>query len=83
MQLLALQALSLRPGGANAAPVSDTNCAKVSTPGRCGRLGGNVFGDEQGQAGKLSATNVVDRDGSLELVTTEQTPATGVLSQCR
>nr|WP_236577735.1 hypothetical protein [Gordonia sp. YY1] len=63
----------IAPAGANAAPVSDTNCAKVSTPVDAAGWG-NMFGDEQGQAGKLSATNVVDRDGSLELVTTEQTP---------
>ncbi|MFW0793076.1 hypothetical protein AAFP30_04620 [Gordonia sp. CPCC 205515] len=61
------------PAGASAAPVSEANCAKISTP--TSKNGwGNTFPDEQGQAGKYSATNVSDSDGSLEFTTTAQTP---------
>lgn len=63
----------IAPAGANAAPVSEANCAKQSTPGNPAGWG-NTFGDERGQAGKVTATQVVDEDGSLEFVTTEQTP---------
>ncbi|VTR08836.1 Uncharacterised protein [Gordonia terrae] len=63
----------IAPAVATAAPVSEANCAKTSTPANPAGWG-NTFGDERGQAGKVTATNVVDQDGSLEFVTTEQTP---------
>ncbi|MGW9264665.1 hypothetical protein [Gordonia terrae] len=63
----------IAPAVATAAPVSAANCAKTSTPANSAGWG-NTFGDEPGQAGKVTATNVVDQDGSLEFVTTEQTP---------
>ncbi|WP_413466984.1 hypothetical protein [Gordonia sp. WA4-43] len=63
----------IAPAVATAAPVSEANCATVSTPANPAGWG-NTFGDERGQAGKVTATNVVDQDGSLEFVTTEQTP---------
>ncbi|MFW0786359.1 hypothetical protein AAFP35_17785 [Gordonia sp. CPCC 206044] len=58
---------------AGAAPVSPTNCAKVATP-TSGNGWGNTFTDEAGQAGKVTATNVVDKDGSLEFMTTPEKP---------
>lgn len=61
----------IAPAGANAAPVDENNCAKVSTPGNPAGWG-NSFPDEVGWAGKHSATKVVDNDGSLEFVTTEE-----------
>ncbi|MBD0862954.1 hypothetical protein IA539_17355 [Gordonia sp. zg691] len=64
----------LAPGGvATAAPVSETNCAKTSTPSNPAGWG-NTFDDEHGQAGKVTATTVRDQDGSLELVTSATTP---------
>ncbi|MGC5258018.1 hypothetical protein ACPXCG_16870 [Gordonia sp. DT218] len=70
----ALGAASLAfPTMATAAPVSDTNCAKTSTPTSANGWG-NTFSDEQGQAGKVTATKVVDDDGSLEFMTTADKP---------
>ncbi|WP_457590162.1 hypothetical protein [Gordonia aurantiaca] len=63
----------IAPAFASAAPVSESNCAKVSTPVDAAGWG-NPFPDEQGQEGRLSATNVKDSDGSLQFVTTQQTP---------
>ncbi|MBD1320388.1 hypothetical protein [Gordonia hankookensis] len=70
----ALGAASLAfPTMATAAPVSDMNCAKTSTPTSANGWG-NTFSDEQGQAGKVTATKVVDTDGSLEFMTTADKP---------
>ncbi|WP_040536799.1 hypothetical protein [Gordonia namibiensis] len=63
----------IAPGVANAAPVDENNCAKVSTPGNTAGWG-NEFSDEEGQAGKYSDVNVNDEDGSLQFVTTATTP---------
>lgn len=63
----------IAPAVATAAPVSEANCARTSTPANPAGWG-NTFGDEQGQAGKVTATTVVDQDGSLEFVTSERTP---------
>lgn len=63
----------IAPGVANAAPVDENNCAKVSTPGAPAGWG-NTFSDEKGQAGKYSEDNVNDEDGSLQFVTTATTP---------
>ncbi|MYR07617.1 hypothetical protein GTV32_15465 [Gordonia sp. SID5947] len=61
------------PAVATAAPVNAMNCAKVATPTSPNGWG-NTFPDERGQAGKVTATKVVDDDGSLEFMTTEQMP---------
>ena len=56
------------PGTASAAPVSDSNCAKVATPSNPNGWGNTVF-DEKGQAGKITAGVASDSDGSLEFNT--------------
>ncbi len=61
------------PATASAAPVSSANCARIATP-TAPNGWGNSFGDEQGQAGKITATNVSDDDGSLEFATSPQVP---------
>lgn len=61
------------PAMATAAPVSEMNCAKVSTPTSTNGWG-NTLVDEKGQAGKYSTDNVSDSDGSLEFTTTAQMP---------
>ncbi|GAA12760.1 hypothetical protein GOALK_056_01930 [Gordonia alkanivorans NBRC 16433] len=63
----------IAPAGANAAPVDENNCAKVSSPGSPAGWG-NTFSDERGQAGKHSDVKVNDDDGSLQFVTTGDTP---------
>lgn len=61
------------PATASAAPVSETNCAKIATPTNPNGWGNSVS-DEQGQAGKITATNVKDADGSLEFATSASMP---------
>src|SRR5690349_4098383 len=54
------------PAVASAAPVSQTECAEIST-GNQANGWGVPFGDEAGQAGTHSQAVVQDDDGSLEL----------------
>ncbi|MGV9481142.1 hypothetical protein [Gordonia aichiensis] len=56
------------PATASAAPVSSTNCARISTPFSPNGWGNSVP-DERGQEGRITSAKVNDNDGSLELAT--------------
>lgn len=61
------------PATASAAPVSSTNCARISTPFSPNGWGNSVP-DERGQAGKITSVKAADDDGSLQLETSASKP---------